>query len=102
MAINESGQFDDVENSTYLSTSLSITTSQSELKVGVSKLVARQSLLVYNNGNQTIYIGPSGVTSSTGIPLTKNGFLTLPLGDSVSVYAVTSSGSATVVVQEIA
>jgi hypothetical protein len=100
-SFSKSGQFDDVDNSSYSAGSATITTSQSELKVGVSRLSGRQTLMIQNNGSQTIYIGPSGVTSATGIPLFKNQFISMPIGDSIAVYAITSSSTSSIVIQEV-
>jgi hypothetical protein len=96
-----SGQFNDVDNASYVAGSLTITTSQLELKVGASKLDGRQVIMIQNTGNQTIYLGPTGVTTSTGIPLSKNQFISMPIGDSVSVFAITGNLTSTIVVQEV-
>ena len=101
MGISQSGQFDDVNNSNYLAASITVTTTQVEAKVGISKLTGRQLVILENLGNPDVYYGPSGVTTSTGIKLVKNAVVALPLGDLVSVYLITSSGTATVTVQEI-
>jgi hypothetical protein len=98
---SQSGQFDDVDNSSYVAGSATITTSASELKVGASRLTARQTLMVQNTGSNTIYIGPSGVTTLTGIPLMKNQFISMPVGDSIAVFAITASSTSTVVIQEV-
>lgn len=91
----------DVDNSGYLSGSLSVTTTQVEAKVGASPLVSRQEVIVFNIGPQTIYYGPSGVSSSTGIPLLKNQFVSLALGPNISIFLLTSSSTSTVIVQEL-
>lgn len=100
-SINESGQFDDVDNSGYVSGHISVSTSATELKVGANKLTGRQNILVQNLGPQTIYFGPSGVSTTNGMPLYKDQFMTLPIGDNVAIYAITGSSICTVVVQEI-
>jgi hypothetical protein len=101
MGIQRGGNFDDVDNRAYITGTLSISTSQTELKVGGSRLDGRQTLIIQNTGSSTIYIGPTGVTTSTGIPLGKGQFLSMPIGDGIAIYALTASGTNTVVVQEI-
>lgn len=101
MGISQSGQFDDVNNSSYLAASISVTTSQTEAKVGASRLNGRQLIILENIGNPDIYYGPSGVTTTTGIKLVKNAVVSLPVGDLVGVFLITASGTATVTVQEI-
>jgi hypothetical protein len=101
MGISQSGQFDDVNNSNYLAASINITTSQTEAKVGGSTLNGRQMIIIENRGNNDIYYGPSGVTSSTGIRLAKNQVASLPFGDSVAIFLITATGSSTAIIQEI-
>jgi hypothetical protein len=101
MGISQSGQFDDVNNSNYLAASISVTTTQAEAKVGASKLNGRQLVIIENLGNPDIYYGPSGVTTSTGVKLVKNAVIALPIGDSVGIFLITASGTATATVQEI-
>ena len=51
-------------------------------------------LIVNSSASTTVYIGDSGVTSSTGFPLAGGASVTLP--STASVYGITSSSSATV------
>jgi hypothetical protein len=100
--IQESSNFSDVDNSSYLQGVISVTTSQVEAKVGASRLTSRQNLRIFNNSDRTIYFGPSGVTSSIGEPLYKQQWVELPVGDSIGVYLITASGTATDIrIQEI-
>lgn len=48
----------------YVQGSITVGTSQVEAKVGGSRLTNRQSLLIHNGSTKTIYVGPSGVTTS--------------------------------------
>ena len=101
MSINESGQFNEVDDKSYLSGTVTVSTSQVELKVGASRLDGRQNLLIYNKGSSTIYIGPSGVTTSNGIPVVKGQLFSYPFGQNIAVYAIMSSGSQSIIVHEI-
>jgi hypothetical protein len=92
----------DVDNTAYVQGTLSVSTSAVEAKVSTSALSNRQSVLVYNSSNATIYAGPLGVTTSTGIAIFKNQFFSLPLGQSNPLYLIAASGSNTVVIGEIA
>lgn len=91
----------DVDNTGYLTAALSVSTTAVEAKVSTTPLASRQELIIFNQGNQTVYYGPSGVTSTSGIPLFKNQFVSLPLGPNNSVFLITASGSSTVIVQEL-
>jgi len=102
MSISESSEYSDVLQTSYIAATLNVTTSQVHLKVGASPLTARETLIIYNRGSQAIFVGPSGVNSTTGIRLTTNQMLTLNVGEAISVFAVTNSGNADVTVQELA
>ena len=60
--------------------------------------------IIENTGSVTVYLGQSGVTSSTGLPLlagqqiTYNGFSTPTGASGTGLYAITASGTSTVVV----
>lgn len=97
----ESPEFSDVLNDSYITGTVTATTSQIELKVGGSPLVGRELLIIHNNGSKDIWIGPSGVTTSNGIPVEDGETITISVGQNLSVYAITSSGTASVVVQEL-
>ena len=101
-SISYSGEFNDVVNDAYLAISLSISTTPVLLKVGSTNLVGREIIIIENKSGSKVYIGPSGVTSSTGIVLDTNQFITFPAGDNINMYAVTQSGTSTIVVQEMA
>lgn len=41
----------------------------------VAARASRVSVLIYNNGTATIYVGPSGVTVASGVPIVVGGSL---------------------------
>lgn len=100
MGFSEGGEFNDVLNDNYLSGVVTVQTTETELKVGGSRLSGRELLTVYNKSNSSIYVGPSGVTTTTGIEVEKGQLGYFPYGDNIAVYAVVASGTADVVVQE--
>lgn len=96
-------ELSDVDNDAYLSVNVSVTSSPIEAKVGVSRLSGREMVMIQNKGPKTLYYGPSGVTATTGMPLEKEQYVALPIGDSIGVFLVCDSGdTATAIVQEIA
>lgn len=96
------GEFDDVLNDSYLTASVAVGTSAVEAKVGASRLTDRESLVLHNLGGKTVYVGPSGVTASTGVPLFKNQTMSMPAGDAIGVFLICGTGdSADVIVQEL-
>jgi hypothetical protein len=103
MSISYSSEFSDVLSDGYVAASISVSTTEVEAKVGASALAGRETLRIYNNSNRTVYFGPSGVTSSTGEPILKKQWVNIPVGDSISVYLITDSGTASDVrIQEFA
>lgn len=102
MGISNSSEFSDVLTDAYVAGVISVSTTQTEAKVGASRLANRENLRIYNNSNVTIYFGPAGVTASTGEPIFKNQWVNIPIGD-IAVYLITASGTATDVrIQEFA
>lgn len=84
--------------------SISVGTSQTELFTGGSRNARRQVIRVYNDGSNDCFIGPSGVTASgstKGEKLVKGGSITYTLGD-VALYAITASGTTTLIITELA
>jgi hypothetical protein len=83
---------------------VTVNTSPSEIKVGASRLATRQSFLVYNDGNATIfYSTQSNVATSganKGFPLYKDQFIFFPVGD-VPWYFICGSSNTGVIVSEV-
>lgn len=101
--ISYSPEFSDVDNDGYVSGTVSVTAVAVEAKVGASRLIGREGITITNKGPNVVYYGPAGVTSSTGDLLYKDQFVSLPLGESIAIYVVCTSGqSSTVIVQELA
>lgn len=62
--------------------------------IDTSLATGREAALLRNNGAVTVYLGGSGVTTSTGFPLAAGESLTLPRG--ASVYGIVASGTCNV------
>ena len=58
-----------------------------------SVLANREMIWIYNNGSKAIYIGPSGVSISTGFPVPVGAILEAKIGAAVAIHAVAESGS---------
>ncbi len=82
-----------------LATAVTVTASGTELPP--TPLANRRGLVIYNNGAVTIYVGGSGVTSSSGIPVAAGTYgPAIESGSNMPVYAVTSSGTCDVRILE--
>lgn len=52
------------------------------------ELASRKYCMFYNNGNRVAYIGPSGITTSTGFPIPPGSVLEARIGAAVDVYMI--------------
>lgn len=94
----------DTNETGYVSAILSVGTSQVEIKAGGSRLTGRQLVVVYNDSSNTVYFGPSGVTTSgstKGVPVAKGQMVSVPIGNQ-AIYLIAGSSSNDVIVQEFA
>jgi len=57
-------------------------------------LANRKYLKLYNNGNQTVYIGESGVTAATGFPLDPCSYLDMRAGANCNLHAIGATAAA--------
>jgi hypothetical protein len=94
------GEFNDVLEDVLIQGVVTIGTTETELKVNASVDPDREVVRVYNSSNQTIYIGPTGVTSATGEPLRRRQSMEMPIGTQ-GLFAITASGTADVIVWEL-
>jgi len=105
MAISQLTDRADVCNNSYVSSVVTVGTSQVEAKVGASPLTDRQVLIIKNGDVRSIYVGPTGVTTSgstKGIELERLGSLVFEVGPQISVFMIAGSAGTDVVVQELA
>lgn len=73
-------------------------TSQVSVTTTATLLVAanpHDQMVYLHSSSGTIYIGASGVTSSTGYRMDNGDKLSVQLGDNEALYGICSSGSAT-------
>lgn len=70
---------------------VSVTTTATNLVA--SALSARKYLFVQNLGNRSIYLGASGVTTSSGFRLSPGAVMDARIGAAVSLYGITDSGT---------
>lgn len=101
MGISYDPEFSDVLGDAFVGGSLSVTATAVEAKVGASRLERREFLVIHNSSNNTVYYGPDGVTTATGVPLLKDQTVGLPVGD-IAVFVIAVAGTNTIRVQEYA
>ena len=104
MSISHNPDQSDVVGKSYVSKRISVSTTEVEAKVGGAALADRQELILFNDSAVTIYVGPTGVTSSgdnKGLPIDENETINMQVGDGIGVFMITASGSASIIVQEL-
>jgi len=94
-------QISDVNNSSFLNSALIITTSPTEIKVGISALDDREMVRIYNNSSQVIFYGATGVSVANGEPIEPGSAISIPAGPNVAIYAIVASGTAEARIQEM-
>lgn len=57
------------------------------------ELANRRKLFMYNNGNRQMYIGPTGVTTTSGFPIPPGAILELESGAAMDVFAIADAAS---------
>lgn len=80
------------------SSAVSVTTVATKLPA--VPLSQRLTCLIYNNGSEPVYIGGSGVTTSSGTPINPNSSLSFAVEDGVDIYGVVATGPTNVRVLE--
>lgn len=80
----------DSANSAIANGAATVTTSSALLVAANS---GRRRILVQNLGSKKVYLGASGVSTSSGIMLAQSGSVELDLGPALALHAVAESGS---------
>ena len=82
-------------------TNISVTTTATELKVGASTQVERK-VLILQPSDSKVWIGfDNSVTTSNGIEVFKRQTVFLEVGEDITVYAITDTGTADVRIAEM-
>ena len=77
-----------------LETATTVTTTATTIPA--TALTNRRTILVYNNGSVTVFLGSSTVTTANGVPLAPAAEKNLELDDGVVLYGRVASGTADV------
>ena len=103
--ISGSPEYGDVLEDVAVQGSVTVTTTATELKVGASPEEEREVIRIYNDGTTPCFVGfDSGVTSSganKGERLGRRQWMEFPFGPDLTLYAITASGSTTIIVSEM-
>lgn len=61
--------------------------------IPTTELNGKTSILIRNNGSNTIFLGASGVTALTGMPLKADETLPIAIASGVRLYGIAQTGS---------
>lgn len=90
----KSGDLDDsLANTAVVTGSTSIPTTAGGTDLRATDLANRKWLTLYNNGNKTVFVGPSGVSAATGFPLPAGAALEMRAGPAINLFAISSNGT---------
>lgn len=65
-------------------------------KIPASIAAGRASIILFNSGSYTVYLGGSGVTTATGFPLEPGDSLPIDVGDDIDIYGISVTGTSEV------
>lgn len=97
------GSIGDVVNGDFQAGTITVGTSQQLASVnGSSNLMDREEVTIYNKSNKTIYYGPTGVTTSNGIPIEPGEVISLQYGENINVYLIAADAGNSIIIHELA
>ncbi len=87
-------------NSGIVTSQTTLTAAAPAVKItSATPAATRSSVQVTNSGANTLWVGPSGVTAATGIPIASGASMTFSLGPNVALYGFSTSGSTAAVME---
>ena len=81
---------------------VSVTTSQIALHVGGAALTNRRGILVQNLGTGSIYVGKTGVLTTTGFKIAPETSMWFAASEAVGLFAIAAAGTQDVGLMEVA
>ena len=106
---NRSDMISDLYRRVYVNDNPNIAVNSQAVTVGTgavalptTALSGRMRLVVQNLGSKAIFIGPSGVTTTSGMQVSAGSTLVVELGDAVNLYGISTAAGQNVRVFELA
>jgi hypothetical protein len=78
-------------NTSIVNTPTNITTSATDILA--TDLTNRKYLFLYNNGEQKVFLGGSGVTVANGFPLSPRSYMEMRAGSAINIHAISNVGT---------
>lgn len=83
-------------------TAASVSVGLTEVALPASALAGRTRIMIQNKGDKSIYLGPTGVTTASGIEVSKGGTFTMELGQAIALFGISSAAAQDVRVVQFA
>jgi len=81
-------------NTSFLVTSTNVDNTVGGTAIPATPLAERKSIIVQNLGTKEMFIGPTGVTTTTGLRIAAGGNVELEVGPGIALFAIGSSATA--------
>jgi hypothetical protein len=78
-----------------------VTVGTTEVALPGTALTARRYAMIQNNGNKSIFVGPTGVTTASGIEVGKGSTIALEAGASIALFGISTDAGQNVRVFEL-
>lgn len=82
--------------------SVAVTVGATEVALPTTALAGRRRMMIQNVSSNDIYVGPTGVTTSSGLRVSKGSTLSIEIGEDVLLYGIAGSAGNSVRVFELA
>lgn len=79
-----------------------VTVGTTEVALPTTALAGRTRMMIQNNGDKPLFVGPTGVTAATGIEISKNSTLSLEVGESIGLFGISTQAGQDIRVFELA
>jgi hypothetical protein len=79
--------------------SAAVTTTAASLYTAIA---GQKKIMIQNNGNANVFIGPAGVTAANGIRIPASGSYEQDIGPNIAMFAIAASGTQAVRVHQLA
>jgi len=81
--------------------SAAVVVGTTEVALPGTALTARRYAMIQNNGNKSIFVGPTGVTTASGIEVGKGSTIALEAGASIALFGISTDAGQNVRVFEL-
>jgi hypothetical protein len=82
--------------------SVAVSVGLTAVALPTAALAGRTRILIQNNGDKPLFVGPTGVTTASGLEVPKGGTLALEAGEAIALFGISTAAAQDVRVFELA